>query len=347
MSQSYCERYGITSSVRAERLALVELSTADEALAERLHTDVIASNAHAIVEEFYGKILQFPEVRRILDRESIIDRLKETQTAYLMTLGRGFTSQQYFEARLRIGYAHLRARVRPILFQCAYRIMQQLIIDKIPSDHSKHYQLAAFVLKISTLDMSLAIESYEDRLTERLKTSVEALQKQKSSLSAQVATDALTGVLSRQRILEILEERLKCLDYDDTVVVIMADLDHFKEINDSYGHVVGDQVLIDTAQRMRRAIRRANAVGRYGGEEFLIVLDNTPLEQAELIAERIRARLAMQPINVGQVEIPITISLGLATALVNDTIETVIERADSALYRAKREGRDRVAVHIR
>jgi two-component system cell cycle response regulator len=124
--------------------------------------------------------------------------------------------------------------------------------------------------------------------------------------------------------------------------ICMADLDHFKKINDNYGHQVGDDVLCDVAGRMQGAVRNFDTVGRYGGEEFLIIMDNADLDTAMEIAERVRRRVGSSPIKTRSVETPVTVSLGIARLQPEDDIDSLIKRADQALYQAKREGRNRV-----
>jgi diguanylate cyclase (GGDEF)-like protein len=121
--------------------------------------------------------------------------------------------------------------------------------------------------------------------------------------------------------------------------VLMADIDHFKQYNDTYGHLAGDKVLVRVAEILREAIRNVDYAARYGGEEFFVMMPETTLEGAVEVADRIRARLAGQIIAGGRV----TISVGVAEFPIHgDTPEALIATADAALYEAKREGRNRV-----
>ncbi|MEM1410570.1 MAG: diguanylate cyclase, partial [Pseudomonadota bacterium] len=127
--------------------------------------------------------------------------------------------------------------------------------------------------------------------------------------------------------------------------VVMTDIDFFKSINDSHGHDVGDDVLREFGDRIRRSVRGADLACRYGGEEFVLVLPDTPNDVAASIAERLRASMETDPIPVagGQKSLSITVSLGVASVKgTHDTPEAVLKRADEALYKAKREGRNRV-----
>jgi len=127
----------------------------------------------------------------------------------------------------------------------------------------------------------------------------------------------------------------------------MADLDHFKEINDIYGHLAGDEVLQIAAGRMTSAARAGDEICRYGGEEFLFILQNTDVAEGIEVAERVRGRINGDSVHSGDEEIELTLSLGLAQASSNDTVDSLIERADKALYAAKRAGRDCVRLETR
>jgi diguanylate cyclase (GGDEF)-like protein len=123
----------------------------------------------------------------------------------------------------------------------------------------------------------------------------------------------------------------------------MADLDHFKKINDMYGHQVGDLVLCEAAHRMKNVLRPYDILGRYGGEEFLIVLPGCTIQEATSAAERLRLRLGSPPLTLREIQIHISGSFGIASSRdVAEDVEAVIWAADAALYQAKREGRNRV-----
>jgi diguanylate cyclase (GGDEF)-like protein len=127
------------------------------------------------------------------------------------------------------------------------------------------------------------------------------------------------------------------------MAVIMADLDHFKDVNDTYGHQAGDTVLQETARRMVSSCRAYDFVGRYGGEEFLVVVPTTELEAAAELAERLRQSVSAQPINVAGAAISATLSLGVAVlASGSDQSACLLRQADEALYAAKKAGRNRV-----
>jgi two-component system cell cycle response regulator len=125
----------------------------------------------------------------------------------------------------------------------------------------------------------------------------------------------------------------------------MLDIDYFKAINDNYGHDAGDDVLRQLANRVRKSIRGIDLACRYGGEEFVIVMPETDMAVATIVAERLRRRIAAEPFTIQQGTRPIetTISIGIATLdAAGDNVAKILKRADQALYRAKRDGRNRV-----
>jgi diguanylate cyclase (GGDEF)-like protein len=123
--------------------------------------------------------------------------------------------------------------------------------------------------------------------------------------------------------------------------LLLLDVDHFKALNDKYGHPAGDVVLAAIGHTLRSAVRREDAVARYGGEEFAILLPNTTLEQAALVAEKVRESIGSFIVNHGGKSISTTISGGLTAIHAGDTAESLVQRADAALYAAKASGRNR------
>ncbi len=153
-------------------------------------------------------------------------------------------------------------------------------------------------------------------------------------------TDELTGLFNRRHVMQRCREEFeKVKRLNSQLSCIIADIDHFKAINDNYGHLAGDEILKTIADRMRLMLRAYDVIGRYGGEEFLIVLPDTGREEAIILAERIRVHIKEHPVHGSLV----TISLGVSSARAGDlTMDDLIKRADERLYEAKKAGRDRV-----
>jgi two-component system cell cycle response regulator len=173
----------------------------------------------------------------------------------------------------------------------------------------------------------------------------EELLRAREALRVQATHDGLTGLFNRASILESLENAItRARREAKPLSVLVADLDRFKSINDTYGHQSGDAVLRESTRRMKTAVRSYDAVGRYGGEEFLIVLPGCDVDTARAQAERIREAVAAGPIDGGGQSIAVTCSIGVASRVIpsaGDT-EALVREADLALYVAKRNGRNRV-----
>lgn len=159
--------------------------------------------------------------------------------------------------------------------------------------------------------------------------------------------DSLTGLWNRGAILEFLRAQLAMsVRNSNNLGLMMADIDHFKNINDTHGHSVGDSVLMHVAELMNLNLRASDWVGRYGGEEFLIIASESPAKDVSCVAERLRLAVANNPFRASEQAIFSTISIGIANArsIESPTPETLVKIADAALYRAKSNGRDRVEV---
>lgn len=159
-------------------------------------------------------------------------------------------------------------------------------------------------------------------------------------------TDALTGVLNRRGFLDAtLRAISQARRSAQPLTLIMADLDHFKRVNDSYGHAAGDRALARFAAHLTSELRQSDLVGRIGGEEFALLLSNTDLEAATQVAERLCQALALATMEIGGARVQLTASFGVAALSTQDgDVEDLLERADQGLYRAKEAGRNRVCV---
>jgi len=154
--------------------------------------------------------------------------------------------------------------------------------------------------------------------------------------------DALTGAMSRNAILEVVQHELSRAKRGAAELsILMIDIDHFKLVNDNYGHQVGDTVLVNLIKHISKVLRQPAKIGRYGGEEFLVALPDTNAEQAILVANRI-----MEVVRISDASPKITISIGLATQdkAIDTTTDHLVMRADNALYMAKNSGRNRVSI---
>ena len=189
--------------------------------------------------------------------------------------------------------------------------------------------------------------SLEERLS-AASGEVSELKQNLENVQREALTDALTGIPNRKSFETRLREAARdAMEHDEPLSLLIADIDHFKRFNDSYGHQIGDQVLRIVARTLSDSVKGRDTPARYGGEEFAIVLPQTRLADAQVVAEQIRLGLTRRKL-VGRDKKDdygsVTLSFGIAQFRPGEPIAHFVDRADAALYRAKREGRNRVMV---
>jgi diguanylate cyclase (GGDEF)-like protein len=160
-------------------------------------------------------------------------------------------------------------------------------------------------------------------------------------------TDGLTGLFNRRHVMLLAEREFhRTRRFNRPLSAIMLDIDHFKRVNDTHGHAAGDQVIAEIARRISAGVRNIDVAGRYGGEEFVLLLPETALAGSGMLGNRLRQAIAATPVATVAGPLPITASLGVATAEPDvPDAATLIARADSALYNAKEAGRNRIAAY--
>jgi diguanylate cyclase (GGDEF)-like protein len=187
-----------------------------------------------------------------------------------------------------------------------------------------------------------------DSMRNELARLLSRLTDQNAELERLATTDGLTGLANRRSLFDHLEQEVhRAQRYGTALSVIMFDLDHFKRINDRWGHAAGDRVLGQIARETHQLLRKTDKAGRYGGEEFVVLLPETDLREALLLAHRLSQRISDTVLTPEHdAPISVTVSVGVATLALNESGEKLIHRADQALYRAKQEGRNRVETAI-
>ena len=175
----------------------------------------------------------------------------------------------------------------------------------------------------------------------RIKRLQDELRLRNEELNRLSRVDGLTGVYNRRHIDEQMEKEVNTARrHEQDLAFLILDIDHFKNVNDVEGHPAGDRVLQEFAERLRNVVRLGDVVGRWGGEEFVIIAPQTDQEGAMTLGERVRKVIADEPINLGDHAISITVSIGCTVGV--ESPGEIVERADTALYRSKSEGRNRV-----
>lgn len=180
-----------------------------------------------------------------------------------------------------------------------------------------------------------------------LKHTRDELRKTMVKLEKLAITDPLTEVFNRRYLFQLAEQEFNRVSrYGSPLSALMIDADHFKQINDSYGHAVGDETLKAIAQTTQGLLRKVDFFGRIGGEEFLAFLPETNIERATHVANRIRSNISNFSLKIQQNSIQITVSIGIATYETRDRkVDDILKRADDALYEAKRRGRNQVVAY--
>ena len=203
------------------------------------------------------------------------------------------------------------------------------------------------ITNIKELQLTLEDKSKElIQANEKLKISIEEVQNLKEEYEIKSKLDALTMVYNKDYFMELAFAQLEIANrYKQTLSLLFLDLDYFKKINDNYGHLVGDEVLKEVVKRINSCIRNSDILARFGGEEFILLLPCTGQEDAFLLAERIRIYICSKVIKTNKLEVSITTSIGLSSNLNNNTLEDLIKKADHALYKAKKNGRNTTKVY--
>ena len=231
-------------------------------------------------------------------------------------------------------------------------VLEEKLVRQVESLNRKIKQITV------SGDLSLRLETRgEDELSELAGTvnaMLSAIQKAKfellqaqESLRFHAEHDSLTGVLNRRAIRDVLRRELaRCRRENQTLGVMLADVDHFKRINDHYGHGAGDAVLVTVVQRISSTLRPYDLVGRYGGEEFLIVAPGCDLALTQKLAERIRSAVGDVSVDLGSEKVKVTLSIGVTLGTSDSDPEFLVAAADSGMYQAKRQGRNRVEASL-
>lgn len=352
MTNELCEQFGFDRTAIDKRLNLLGLGGPSiPMIAAELQSHVIQPHVDSIIEEFFDALEPLPEFQSLVQGRVQINHLKMTQRGYLLSMGQDIDTPEYFESRLRVGAVHQKTGVSLSLYQGFYCQLQNMLLSLIPGEIRQKpdafAELAQFIIKVTSLDMSLAIETYHSTSVHDLEDSIIMCREESETLRATLRVDPVTRVHSRAYVIQALIDRLKrAQDKGEALCAVMADLDHFKEINDNYGHLVGDRVLHDVATRMVTGARSSDIVGRYGGEEFLIIFEGATLDVARDLAERIRIRVLADPFIENAEQLFVTVSLGVAVARDDESAEALISRADQAMYEAKAAGRNRVRTEL-
>ncbi|RKE23742.1 diguanylate cyclase (GGDEF)-like protein [Paraburkholderia sp. BL23I1N1] len=199
------------------------------------------------------------------------------------------------------------------------------------------------LVRLAMISVSPALADHLREAVERTERALQELQRTNEKLEHMAATDPLTGVANRRQFIQSVEAEIaRAKRHGAPFSLLALDLDHFKSINDSYGHQAGDQVLQRFVRKCMEAIRPYDGVARVGGEEFMVLLPQAALDTARTIGERLRASVAGEPFDTGTSgSVAVTVSVGVSEfGRDGQTIDALLRTADERLYRAKHQGRN-------
>lgn len=259
-------------------------------------------------------------------------------------------------------YQHLETRIQSLLDEPAYADHPlRVALDDLwqhtneQLDRIERISYLSDAFQMMARQRELGLVARYDRELRRLAKLVrisdgyqEMMRDMNAALKESSIRDPLTNLLNRRALMERMKElSLMAEPGQPAFVVAMLDVDHFKRINDRYGHDAGDRALTRLADIMRGAVRESDDVARWGGEEFLVLLPNITLEAGEAVIDRILAGVRGNAIEVDGEQLLLTVSVGMALHRSDESVSTTLTRADRALYLAKQAGRDRVALDHR
>jgi len=310
-------------------------------------------NFRKILEEYHDYFVEFEQSDEywVIFEEGIVKKLKERFGAQIQNLltffGRyyedlflGDFNQSFF---IEMAYFYEKVNIEDSIFDSAFLVFVSTLEEAFIKwaenkgfDPEKKAILSFNFARINTLGLMLL------KKTIKLFQEIKALytsKKQLSEIKAQLYIDELTKAYNR-KFLEFFAEELK----RRYKYVIFLDIDHFKKINDTYGHAAGDKVLREVVKVLKRKLRKDDVVIRYGGEEFVVLINCRNLEEAAIVAEKLRKAIEKHHFSYEDRPIRVTISLGVCSISKNKPLCKSLEKADKALYKAKEEGRNRVEV---
>jgi len=279
------------------------------------------------------------------ERARVLDALRQH---WRDLFGQGPSEAALARAAL-IGRHHFEVAVQPRHYLALCQLLSKIVTDALIEDPNIDTpQAVDAVGRVVMMDAEVVLGSYygslADLVSYEAQSETRSLKDRVSLLEDMAFIDALTGLFNRRYFDRSIAVEISRATREHTPLsLLVCDIDRFKAVNDGHGHLAGDRVLKHLAGVLADMGRKTDIITRFGGEEFCFVLPNTKPEWAHLVAERVRAKVEATPIAIEQGELAITISIGIGTYRAGDTAAQLLHRADEALYRAKRLGRNCVS----
>lgn len=321
--------------------------TADDAKSLKNARPYVEAGLGGLVEDFYELQTSVPDIALLIGDSDTLDRLRNAQRKYILDLFGGYYDIEYVNNRLRIGLVHKRIGVEPKFYLAAIQGLKQLIVEliiKSVSDRGERSVILDALDKLMMFDVSLVFDTYIRSLVSEIEMSKNKIEQYASALEEKVKerteqleimsrTDALTGLLNRQHFDELLTQLLRSAQRrDEPVTVAYIDINDFKIINDTLGHLRGDEILQEVANAIKSVSRLEDLCFRYGGDEFCVVMPNCDTHNARQVWEKRVLKV------LGQQDNSTKLSIGYAQTGPNDYIsaEQLIHNADSEMYAIKK-----------
>lgn len=336
------EQLRITESELKRRKALfcLEQEDADLLCAVWPH---IEGQIGALISEFYNRQTSVPEIALLIGDAETLQRLKKAQRMYIYDLFSGLYDLNYVNNRLRIGVVHKRIGVGPELYLSAVHLLRSLLEEAINRSNLKEetrFKTCQALDKLLMLDTSLVFETYIRGLVSEVEVAkkqsdqyAQDLEERTNQLEQLSRTDSLTGLLNVRHLNDIATAMLRAAQRrSETICFVYLDVNDFKPINDTFGHLRGDDVLRTLGALIKSIARAEDSCFRYGGDEFCIILSNCREEQAR---DRFVARLDDK---LREKWSDVSLSYGIVESTLDDRtdVESLIKQADERMYAAKR-----------
>ena len=344
--QTLLEQMQISDAEIQHRMKLLNLSKEDLSLLTS-HKLMIEDNVDVIVDEFYEKQIEIDEISLLIGDADTLRRLRTAQRKYVLDLFSGHYDSEYVNNRLRIGMVHKRIGVEPKLYLSAVRTLKDVIVKTLRRTISKADVLALTLVALDKLlyfDITLIFDTYIDCLVGEIETAKKRTEVYAKGLEEKVAErtqqleeltklDPLTNIYNQRAMQDFLRRELAVAKRRQVkLALVYFDIDKFKAINDTYGHIKGDEVLKNVGQAMLNNVRDTDIPCRYGGDEFCIILPECDVKQARVICEKIIKEFS------GRYK-DFSFSMGVAETGLDEYLDGdhLIKKADDKMYLAKEE----------
>lgn len=346
--QTLAEKMQLSEREIERRKALVQFGQEDvECL--RAHRGFIAECVDDVVRQFYHNQLAVPEISLLIGDTDTMGRLKRAMRRYIIELFDGFYDLDYVNKRLRIGKVHKQIGVPPKLFISAIWLLEKILHEEIENYTARigmvdvGKKLKCALHKLLMLDTQFVFDTYIASLVAEVSIAKEQMEEQIAHLEVTISErtrelenlsrrDGLTGLWNQHAFYECLHHELAASErYKESLSLAYLDIDGFKSLNDTQGHVVGDQTLIQLSTALKETVRECDIPCRVGGDEFAVIFPKTTLDDARGVCERIVECLKKSGLN------QVTVSIGLAAAgnEFYPQLNDFIREADKNMYSSK------------